>query len=271
MTRKYQYNYSGLKPTVFNTDARLRKATTIVRVCQDFIGSNDLSHLHLLDVGSSTGIIDNYLADYFGRVSGIDIDEPAMEHAQRTFDRDNLNFEPGDAMQIEQADDSVDVVVCTQIYEHVPDAGRMFCEILRVLKPGGFCYFAGNNRIMLMEPHYNLPFLSLLPRPLAHQYMRLAGKGDYYHEKHFSYWTLKRLCRDFNIIEYSARVIAHPEKFGVNYMLPEGSFKWRAAHTMARLAKWATPLIWILQKPVTENSALANRSADRVPQQSIQE
>jgi len=249
MTRDYQYNYSELKPSVFNSDRRTRKAETIVRVCRDFIQSDDLSQLQLLDVGSSSGIIDNYLADFFGQVTGIDIDEPAMAHARATFCKDNLSFQQGDAMQMTLADNSVDVVVCTQIYEHVPDASQMFSEIFRVLRPGGFCYFAGNNRMMFMEPHYQLPLLSLLPRPLAHRYMRLAGKGDYYHEKHFSYWTLKRLCQDFDVVDYSARVISDPDKFGIGYMLPPGSLKWRAAHAMARYAKWATPFIWMLQKP----------------------
>jgi ubiquinone/menaquinone biosynthesis C-methylase UbiE len=254
MTREYQYNYSKLKPAVFNNDLRLRKAETIVRVCQDFTRSEDLSQLHLLDVGSSSGIIDNYLADFFGQVTGIDIDEPAMAHARGTFSKDNLSFQQGDAMQITLADNSIDAVVCTQIYEHVPNAELMFNEIYRVLKPGGFCYFAGNNRIMLMEPHYHLPLLSLLPRPLAHHYMRLTGKGDYYHEKHFTSWTLKRLCRDFHIVDYSEKVIADPDKFGVAYMLAPGTLKWRAARTMARFAKWATPLIWVLQKPSKEQS-----------------
>ena len=99
-----------------------------------------------------------------------------------------------------------------------------------------------------MEPHYHLPLLSVLPRPLAHRYMRLMGKGDYYHEKHFTSWTLKRLCLDFDIVDYSAKVIGDPKKFGVDYMLQAGSLKWKVANAMAQYAKWATPLIWILQK-----------------------
>lgn len=249
MTREYQYNYSELKPSLFNSDKRLRKAETMLLVCRDFTGSDDLSQLRLLDVGSSNGIIDDYLASHFGHVTGIDIDEPAMAHARATFKRENLDFQQGDALAMTLPDDHFDVVVCTQIYEHVPDAGRMFQEIFRVLKPGGFCYFSGNNRLMLMEPHYRLPLLSVIPRPLAHRYMRLAGKGEHYHELHFTWWTLRRLCGDFNIVDYSARVIAEPEKFGVDYMLAPGSLKWRAANTMVNLAKWASPMIWLLQKP----------------------
>jgi len=247
MARDYQYNYSELKPSLYSTDKRLRKAETIVRVCRDYAG--DLRSLHLLDVGSSNGIIDNYLADHFGQVTGIDIDAPAMAHAQTRFDKANLHFLAGDAMNLDMAGDRFDAVVCTQIYEHVPDAQTLFSEIFRVLRPGGFCYFAGNNRIMLMEPHYRLPFLSMLPRPLAHRYIRLAGKGDYYHEKHFTRRTLRRLCSGFEIVDYSAMVIADPEKYAVDYMLPPGSLKWRLADGMARFARWATPVIWILRKP----------------------
>jgi SAM-dependent methyltransferase len=82
MTRDYQYNYSTLKPSLFDSDKRIKKADTIVCVCQDFVQSSDLSHLDLLDVGSSNGIIDNHLAEYFHHVTGIDIDEPAMIHAR---------------------------------------------------------------------------------------------------------------------------------------------------------------------------------------------
>jgi 2-polyprenyl-3-methyl-5-hydroxy-6-metoxy-1,4-benzoquinol methylase len=249
MTRDYQYNYSELKPSLFSSDRRIRKAETIVRVCQDFVDPGNLSELHLLDVGSSNGIIDNHLADYFGQVTGIDIDAPAMAHAHKTFCKENLSFRQGDAMQMDLASNSVDVIICTQIYEHVPDAARMFNEIFRVLKPGGFCFFSGNNRVMLMEPHYKLPFLSLLPRPLAHHYMRITGKGDHYHELHYTYWTLKRLCSKFRIINYSARVVADPDKFAVSYMVKKGSIKWVVTNVIARYLSWAAPAMWILQKP----------------------
>lgn len=254
MTRDYQYNYSELKPSLFNSEERNRKAETIVRVCKDFFFPGDLAELHLVDVGSSNGIIDNYMADHFGRVTGIDIDEPAMSYAQSRFHKPNLEFRKGDALHIDLPDNSIDAVVCTQMYEHVPDASRMFDEILRILRPGGFCYFAGNNRIMLMEPHYHLPLLSVLPRSLAHRYLRLFGKGDYYHEKHFTYWTLRRLCSKFHIVDYSTKIIADPSKFGVEYMLTPGSIKWRVANFVARFASWATPFIWILQKPTTNIS-----------------
>jgi len=249
MSRDYQLNYSLQKPPLFNVTLRERKARTITLVCRDYLKTDDLSALSLLDVGSSSGIIDNYLADHFGQVTGIDIDEAGMQHARSTFTKPNLQFKQDDAMQLDMAEASVDVVVCSHVYEHVPDAHTMFREIHRVLRPGGFCYFSGQNRLMIQEPHYKLPFLSLLPRPLAHYYMRLAGKGRYYHEKHVSYWALKKMVADFAIVDYSWRVIAEPHRFGVDYMLQPGTFKHRLASLVARYARWATPHIWILEKP----------------------
>jgi 2-polyprenyl-3-methyl-5-hydroxy-6-metoxy-1,4-benzoquinol methylase len=258
MTRENQLNYSSLKPSVFNSKIRVKKAQTIVRVCQDFLQTEDLSGLTLLDVGSSSGIIDNFLADYFGRVHGIDIDEPAMEHATNTFNKPNLFFAHGDAMRLEHPDQSIDVVVCSHVYEHVPDAQTLFSEIYRVLKPGGFCYFSGNNRVMYMEPHYKLPFLSLLPRFLAHYYMRMMGKGSHYHEKHVGYWSLIRLCSAFKRVDYSEMIIADPVLFGTEYMLRPGSIKHRVAKFIARYIKWATPHIWILEKESSVPDGTAN-------------
>ncbi len=249
MERDYQYNYSELKPAVFDDQKLVRKAETILRVCEDFAGRDSLRQFDLVDVGSSSGIIDNFLADHFGSVLGLDIDETAMAHAQKSFNKSNLDFRPGDAMQLPLADACCDIVVCTQIYEHVPDAATMFQEIYRVLRPGGFCYFAGNNRLMLMEPHYRLPLLSVIPRPLAHRYLRLAGRGDHYHELHFTPRTLRQMCQAFEIVDYTAKVTAEPEKFGVDYMLPAGSAVRMAASLMTRMARWASPMIWLLRKP----------------------
>ncbi len=249
MTRAYQHNYSSIKPSVFDSEARQKKALTLVRVCQDFLQRESLDDLCLLDVGSSSGIIDNYLADHFQNVAGIDIDKPAVSFANDNFKKPNLSFKIGDAMALEQPDNSVDVVVCSHVYEHVPDASRMFDEIYRVLRPGGFCYFSGNNRVMLMEPHYKLPLLSVLPRPLAHLYMRACGRGRFYHEKHLGYWSLKSLCDKFLLVDYSPQVISQPDKFEISYMLREGSLKWRIAKFVAHYLKWATPHIWLLQKP----------------------
>ena len=146
--------------------------------------------------------------------------------------------------------DTFDVIVCTHIYEHVPDAQTMVKEIYRVLKPEGICYFAAGNRISLMEPHYKLPFLSIIPKPLAHQYMQLAGRGKYYHEEHLTLPGLQKLVSSFIVHDYTKKIIADPEKFHADYMLTPESSKYKIAKLIINYAYWRCPTyIWILKKP----------------------
>src|SRR5690606_24205341 len=107
-------------------------------------------------------------------------------------------------------------------------------EIRRVLKPGGVCYFAASNRFMWNEPHHNLPLLSVVPRRLAHFYVRLFGKADHYHELHFSYWGLKRLVKDFEVVDYTRKVIEDPVRYKISYMIKPGSLKSGLARVFAK-------------------------------------
>lgn len=234
-----------------DAEGRQRKAATMVAVFEEYFDV-PLIQLRVLDIGASTGIIDNYLADHFGSVIGIDIDDRAIESAKERFEKSNLKFQIGDALHTKAADESVDVVICAQIYEHVPDASGMIDEIFRILCPGGICYFAAGNRFMWNEPHYNLPLLSAIPRRLAHWYVRLSGKASHYHELHFSYWGLKRLVSQFEVVDYTGKVINNPEKYKVDYMLPAGSWKAAIAQNVVKYAYWLVPgYIWLLRKPGT--------------------
>jgi len=236
---------------MYDHQARERKARTILAALRDFQQVADLSSYTLLDIGSSTGIIDNFLADHFSKVIGVDIEKEAIQFANQTFQKNNLEFRLADAMNLEFPDNEFDVVVCTHIYEHVPDAHEMTREIFRVLKPGGICYFAAGNRLSIMEPHYKLPFLSILPRPLAHLYMKIAGKGGHYHEKHLMLPGLKKLVSPFVVHDYTRKIIEDPEKFSAEYMLKPGSIKHITAQFIANYVYWLCPsYIWILEKPV---------------------
>ena len=155
-------------------------------------------------------------------------------------------------MDLSFPESTFDVVVCTQIYEHVPDAQTMINEIFRILKPGGVCYFAAGNRLNIIEPHYKLPFLSVLPRPLAHIYLKLAGKGNYYHEKHLILYNLKRLVSDFKVHDYTEKIINDPGKYHAEYMLTPGSIKYKIAEFIVTYIYWLCPTyIWILEKPAS--------------------
>lgn len=238
----YQRNYAAGRPQMFDPKTRQERALRIVETLKDYyLSSAKLESLDVLDIGSSTGIIDNFLASYFRSVKGIDIDQKAVDYAKKQFSKNNLDFEYGNTMNLTFKPESFDVVICTQIYEHVPNSQKLFTEIYKVLKKGGVCYLAAMNKLWPIEPHYRLPFLSWLPKKLANIYLRSFKKIDRYYENPLSYWGLCQLVKRFTVVDYTPKILASPLKFG--YKTPQIPI------FFASLIKFFTPtFFWILIK-----------------------
>lgn len=249
---KYQDNYTEnpvAKSNMYNEEGRLLKARKVVAILEDFLGQTDL--LSILDVSCSTGIISHYFSKHFRKVTGIDIDEKAVSFAISNNSDSDIEFHVMDALNTTFPDNSFDVVVCNQMYEHVPDAGKLMEEIYRILVPGGVCYFGATNRLKVIETHYGrLPFLSYFPKPLANLYLKAIGRGTYYYENLHTCWTLKKLCKKFEIIDYTSKVVSQPEQFGITDMVAPGSLQQRLALRMLKHTYWLSPgYIWLLRKP----------------------
>lgn len=262
--RNYQYDFSRDNAAMHSVDGRQRKAATMLAVLQEAMGDR-LSTARVLNVGCSTGIVDCWLAPHVGNVTGIDIDAPAVDAARVNCEAPNARFHVGDAMQLVFPDASFDVVICAQVYEHVPDPSRMMSEIHRVLAPNGLCYFAATNRFCIMEQHHHLPFLSVIPVSWAHVYLRLARRGKYYHERHFSLGGLHRLTREFDVEDFTRPIVSDPQRYAATYMLGSG-VKLAVARCLARAAYWLFPgYVWLLRpKPQTSTSMAAGLvSGDR--------
>ena len=74
-----------------------------------------------------------------GPVIGIDISSEAIDYAKKHYKKKNRKFYVGDMQAIPLQDDSVDVVICLEGFEHVTkDIGLKFIEeSKRVLKAEG--------------------------------------------------------------------------------------------------------------------------------------
>lgn len=255
MKRDYQYGFSRRwEQASFNSEGRIRKARTILAILRAEVGP-DLFKKRVVDIGASTGFIASFLADYVKSCVAIDIDEDAIAHAKGSFTQPNLEFKVGDAMQTGFEDGSVDIVLCNHIYEHVPDDRKLLAEIGRILVDDGFCYFTAGNRLQIMEPHYRLPFLSIIPVRWAHYYLRATGNGSHYYERHRSYWGLRNLVKAFDVVDYTKRVITRPGDYEAQYMIPQGSVKQRVAILISKCLYFLIPTyIWVLKKSSRKTS-----------------
>ncbi len=97
----------------------------------------------VLDLGSGAGM-DVFLAAPLvgqqGRVIGVDMTEEMLERARRNAERagyPQVEFRQGRLEQLPVEDASVDAVTSNCVINLVPDKGRVFAEVARVLRPGG--------------------------------------------------------------------------------------------------------------------------------------
>jgi SAM-dependent methyltransferase len=245
---EYQKRFSETHASeMFDAESRREKAAKVIAVLEDHLG--DLANLRLLDLGCSNGLMTRFYATHFKEVVGVDIDEPGIAYAIANNPATNVSYRLADGLRTGLPGASIDVVTCTHVYEHVPDAILLMDEVSRVLRTGGVCLFTAGNRLIWMEADNHLPLLSVLPRGLADRYVRLMRKGDRYYERTKSVWGLRKLVSRFNVHDYTLRVVREPERFRATDLVRSGTVKQKATIAFLRAAYWLSPTyIWLLEK-----------------------
>ncbi|MFM0401180.1 glycosyltransferase [Paraburkholderia aspalathi] len=135
-------------------------------------GNIELEHLHrylcaaelsaqkdVLDIASGEGYGSSILARVARSVTGVDISEEAVRHAQQKYQGQNLEYRAGSAAQIPLADASVDMVVSFETIEHHDQHEAMMSEIRRVLRPGGLLVMSSpDKRVYSDVPGFSNPY-----------------------------------------------------------------------------------------------------------------
>jgi GT2 family glycosyltransferase/SAM-dependent methyltransferase/glycosyltransferase involved in cell wall biosynthesis len=92
----------------------------------------------VLDLGSGEGFGAAMLAESAERVTGVDVDELAVEHSKLNYAGPNLSFEVGSALDLSRYEQgSFGAVVAFEIIEHVSDHERVMAEVKRLLGDDG--------------------------------------------------------------------------------------------------------------------------------------
>jgi len=182
--------YERFTATEKYREGRIRKARVIAHLCAPYL----TGAARAADLGAGTGIIRKTLEIECGNpIYGLEIDNEFVVERERMV--------RGDVLRMPFASESLDFAMLNHLYEHVPDAGQLFRETYRVLKPGGRAYVTAGSRLAIMEPHYRLPFLSWLPAGPAGSYLRATRRGESYDDIRFlTYRPLTRLMRDAGFI-----------------------------------------------------------------------
>lgn len=180
-----------------NKRLRLSAETKVVNRLVNLIG--DLTSNTILDVGCGWGGTIVAISRMFPDVISCGL-EPEFERADlaRTFissqNTKSLTLAAiGEQMPLK--DNCVDVVCAYQVLEHVNDRREVVCEILRVLRPGGYFHTMLPNYSRFFESHYKVFWIPFMPKWLAKFYLRIRKRPTEFLSA-FSYttpWQIRRL------------------------------------------------------------------------------
>lgn len=89
------------------------------------------THTRILEIGCNYGHLTDLLRKRSDSVIGIDINRSIIEQSGKNY------LKVMNATELQFPDESFDLIVATNIVEHIPDTARFLNEAERVLKPGG--------------------------------------------------------------------------------------------------------------------------------------
>jgi 2-polyprenyl-3-methyl-5-hydroxy-6-metoxy-1,4-benzoquinol methylase len=227
------------------------KAQTILKTTAHFV-SIPLLQTNWLDIGCGIGGIAANIAPYVKSITGID-PEPWPEWSDFQEQYPNLQFSHESIESLSLTDNSIDIIICNQVYEHVPNPQYLIAEIYRILKPGGYCYFAGPNLLFPIEPHVFWPFVHWLPRPFAVKLLCICGSKGILDAYSTHYWKLKKWLSHFEITNAVPVIIQNSEIYGKSSWL-KPFWLWRflsyIPSSVIHAMTWLSPgFVFILRKP----------------------
>lgn len=135
-----------------------------------------ITQLRVADIGCGAGTQAMLWAELGHSVSGLDVNAPLIEVAQRRAAKRGLavDFIVGTATDLPLETASVDVCLMPELLEHVADWESCLREASRSLAPGGLLYVSTTNTLCPVQAEFNLPLYSWYPGFVKRHYERLA-------------------------------------------------------------------------------------------------
>lgn len=157
-----------------NCIVKAQKIDRIIQLNRLFQGNN-----FILEIGTGSGGI----ASYFAQKRGMLFHTTAIDVVDSRIQKEGYQFQLVSGTKVPFNNQNFDVIITNHVIEHVGDYENQLehlREIKRLLKKDGIAYLAVPNRWMLIEPHYQLIFLSWLPRKYRSTYLKKMRNMDFY-------------------------------------------------------------------------------------------
>jgi ubiquinone/menaquinone biosynthesis C-methylase UbiE len=160
----------------------------VVETLERYVPSFQPAGARVLDIGCGDAGVLIAFAERGSVCAGIELDEKSLERGRLRAEEHGVavDLRKGVAEALPWEDGAFDLVILDNVLEHVRDRPLTLREIHRVLKPNGLLYMVTPKPFALYslwnDPHYDLAWLVLMPRPMQIWYferVRGGGKGTY--------------------------------------------------------------------------------------------
>jgi len=149
----------------------------------------------ILEVGCGSGLFSLYLSKKNNEIYGFDISKNAIKGAynfKKPFYM-NVFYEIADARNLPFKNNFFDIIICSEILEHVPHYEKIISEMRRVIKNNGY--------IIITVPNSLNPTQTGTNRPLEN-FWYLKNKGKYRQPpdiNSFNLFTTKKILKYFKL------------------------------------------------------------------------
>lgn len=186
-----------------------------------------------LDVGSGAGVYLPVLAELFGEAVGIDTQEMMLDYVRPlTAKYPNLRVVAGDIANCGLSPASFDLIICSEVVEHIADSQKAISQLHDLLKPGGILILSTPQRWSLLELMATIAYL-----PGIFSLVKLIYRGQpLFDPGHINLMTEEQVMRQLETAGFSIR-----ERFKSGAYLPVVADL--MGETGLRFARWLEPKI----------------------------
>src|SRR3989344_977592 len=121
---------------------QIKRAEQIQEELKPFLDKNKTSNLKLLDIGSHRGGYSIAFTKLGYDVTGLEFDLNKIKTAKEVSKEYStiISFVKGDATNMPFKENTFDIVILSNVIEHIKGTKKLLAEIRRVLKPKGLLY-----------------------------------------------------------------------------------------------------------------------------------
>lgn len=172
----------------------------------------------ILEVGTGTGWFPLYCQRKGLQCQGLEISPQLVEHAAKLAAANGLkcNISLGNLEETDLGENRYDVIVCSNVFEHVENWQKGLRVIHRALKPGGVMFFESTSKFSFTSGEYDFPLYGWLPDALRYK-LRIFMQGpdimklgiDF---NQFTNWGLRKEFRAIGFREVLDRIALADEE-----------------------------------------------------------